>query len=227
MDKKTQIFFQQKEFKLYLFVLLCLFVFFTFVLFKQYENTYGHKQIEKMANVDLNKGLSQKELNEKINILNDELHNCRLEKQDCYRNLQQAQNEINGTNNRNIIIRDDVQRKFIDKIYNPLAPPENVYPQGRLNARGYDSYQQYQMIGYLTGSGEQFPVFARDKYPGRTDKQEYYTINDSRNRVKIPFKTKNWNELFDGDTVDIPEIGNGLVFKKYETNELRYDPNVF
>ena len=81
------------------------------------------------------------------------------------------------------------------------------------------------MIGYLSSNGEQYPVFARDKYPGRSDKQEYYTINDSRNRVKIPFKTTNWNELFSGDTIDIPEISNGLVFTKYDTNTLRYDPN--
>jgi len=164
-----------------------------------------------MTNINLNKGLTHKDLQNKITVLNDELYNCKIEKQNCNRNLQQLSNNI--------------QQKFLDKIYNPLAPPENVYSGGKLNQRGYDSYQQFQMIGYLSGNGQQYPVFARDKYPGRTDKQEYYTINDSRNRVKIPFKTQNWNELFSGDTINIPEIGNGLVFTKYDTNTLRYDPN--
>ncbi len=168
-----------------------------------------------MTNIDLNRGLSHNQLENKITSLNKELYNCTVEKQMCNRNLQQLSNN-NSTN---------IQQKFLNKIYNPLAPPENVYGGGRLNQRGYDSYQQFQMIGYLSSNGEQYPVFARDKYPGRSDKQEYYTINDSRNRVKIPFKTTNWNELFSGDTIDIPEISNGLVFTKYDTNTLRYDPN--
>jgi len=167
-----------------------------------------------MSNTNLNRGLTQKDLQNKITVLNDELYNCKIEKQNCNRNLQQLSNN-------------NTQQKFIDKIYNPLAPPENVYGGGRLNQRGYDSYQQFQMIGYLSGNGQQYPVFARDKHPGRTDKQEYYTINDSRNRVKIPFKTQNWNELYSGDTIDIPEIASGLVFTKYDTNTLRYDPNYF
>lgn len=205
MDR-TDICFNRSDLSLYMFLLLCLIIYLTYIAIKRNET---------MTNVNLNRGLTPKELENKINVLNDELYNCKIEKQECNRNLQELSN-----NNNNI------QQKFLNKIYNPLAPPENVYGGGRLNRRGYDSYQQFQMIGYLSGNGQQYPVFARDKYPGRSDKQEYYTINDSRNRVKIPFKTKNWDELFSGDTVDIPEIGTGLIFTKYETNNLRYDPNI-
>ena len=204
MDR-TDICFNRSDLSLYMFLLLCLIIYLIYIAIKRNE---------KMTNINLNRGLTSKELENKINILNDELYNCKIEKQECNRNLQELSNNTN------------IQQKFLNKIYNPLAPPENVYGGGRLNQRGYDSYQQFQMIGYLSGNGEQYPVFARDKYPGRSDKQEYYTINDSRNRVKIPFKTQNWNELFSGDTIDIPEIGNSLVFTKYETNNLRYDPNI-
>jgi hypothetical protein len=200
----TDICFKTSDLSLYIFLLLCVFIYLIYIAIKTNES---------MTNINLNKGLTHKDLENKITVLNDELYNCKIEKQNCNRNLQQLSNNI--------------QQKFLDKIYNPLAPPENVYSGGKLNQRGYDSYQQFQMIGYLSGNGQQYPVFARDKYPGRTDKQEYYTINDSRNRVKIPFKTQNWNELYSGDTIDIPEIGNSLVFTKYETNTLRYDPNYF
>ena len=189
----TDICFRRSDLSLYMFLLLCLIIYLIYIAIKTNES---------MSNTNLNRGLTQKDLQNKITVLNDELYNCKIEKQNCNRNLQQLSNN-------------NTQQKFIDKIYNPLAPPENVYGGGRLNQRGYDSYQQFQMIGYLSGNGQQYPVFARDKHPGRTDKQEYYTINDSRNRVKIPFKTQNWNELYSGDTIDIPEIASGLVFTKY------------
>lgn len=205
MDNKN-ICFNTSDFNLYVFLLSCLFVFLILIVVKSKES---------MTNINLNKGLSNKELENKINVLNNELHNCKIEKQICNKNLQQA-----------VSLNQNVENSFLKKIYNPLAPPENVYPGGRIGMRGYDSYQQFQMIGYLSGNGQQYPVYARDKYPGRSDKQEYYTINDSRNRIKIPFKTTNWNELFSGDTVNIPEIGTGLTFTKYETNNLRYDPNI-
>lgn len=205
MDR-SNICFNRSNLNLYMFLLLCLIIYLIYIAIKQNET---------MTNINLNRGLTPKELENKINILNDQLYNCKIEKQECNRNLQQLSN--NNTN---------IEQKFLNKIYNPLAPPENIYGGRTLHQPGYNSYQQFQMIGYLSGNGEQYPVFARDKYPGRSDKQEYYTINDSRNRVKIPFKTTNWNELFTGDTIDIPEIGTGLIFTKYETNNLRYDPNI-
>lgn len=210
----NEICFDKRQVNLYAFLLLCLIVYLIFIIINQRDTV----KTESLSNINLTKGLSQKELENKIIKLNDELYNCKIEKQVCDRDLQ----ELQSLNNQSVI-----QQKFLNKIYNPLASPENIYSGGRRGNFGYDSYQQYQMVGYLSGNGEQYPVFARDRFPGRSDKQEYYTINDSRNRIKIPFKTKNWNELFDGDTIDIPEIGNGLIFKKYDTNQLRYDPDRF
>ena len=118
-------------------------------------------------------------------------------------------------------LEQSISEKFLEKIYNPLTPPENVYPGGN-----YDGYRRYQEIGYLTSEQGQFPVFARYKYAGKTDRFEYYTITDSRNRIKIPFNIKNFNELYDGDQVTIQELGT-FTFKKYPDEGLRYDPNTF
>ena len=204
----SNICFQRNTFTSYMFILFLIILYFIFVL---------SKYNEKMSNVDLLRGLNKQDLEKRVNDLQNELYNCQISKDQCNSNLKTLEMSLNKPH--------VTQMKFLDKIYNPLYPPENIYKHGGFYSPGYDSYQQYQMIGYLSGGGQQYPVFARDKYRGRSDKQEYYTINDSRNRIKIPFQTKNWNELFDGDTINIPELGSGLVFKKYETNQVRYDPN--
>jgi hypothetical protein len=202
--------FKRETFSAYIFILICVIIFITFIIWTSFFNVKEH--------LDLYSSLSNKELIDKIKNLQDNLFDIKLKEQLCQTNLAQAQNNLVNVN-----VSD--RNRFLDKIYNPLAAPENVIPSGTLTSRGYDSYQQYQMIGYLSGSGKQFPVFARDKYPGRSDKQEFYTIDESRGRVKIPFKTKNYNELFDGDSINIPEFGENFVFKKYENEGLRYDPN--
>jgi hypothetical protein len=121
----------------------------------------------------------------------------------------------------------DIKSRFLDKLYNPLSPPENIIESGTFYTPRYDAYINYQNIGYLTGNGTQYSVFGRWMYPNKSDKWQYYLINNTRSRLKIPFKTKNNNELYDGDTIDIPELGNGFIFKKYENEGMRYNPNVF
>jgi hypothetical protein len=119
-----------------------------------------------------------------------------------------------------------LQNKFLDKLYNPLTPPENIIESGTFNTPRYDAYTTYQNLGYLSGNGTQYNVFGRWMYPNKSDRWQYYVINNDRSRIKIPFKTKNNNELYDGDTIDIPELGNGFVFKKYENEGFRYNPNI-
>jgi len=201
--------FKKDDFKLYVFLLICFFIFILYIVSKKYE---------KMTNVDLVSHLSHKELIEKIISLQESLFNIQLEKQNCEKNLQQLQQ----TQQTQQLVPDLISNRFLNKIYNPISPPESIYRDK------YDSYQRYQQIGFLTNIDGQFPVFARDKYMGKSDKQEYYTINEGRNHVKIPFKTKNYNELFDGDQVNVPELSNNTFsFKKYETENIRYNPNVF
>lgn len=144
--------------------------------------------------------------------------------------INELQNDLKSSKNdksNNRELEANVKNKFLDKIYNPLAPPENLYPNGTLNSPGYDAYSNYQMLGYLTGTTGQYPVFGRNKYPGKSDKVEYYAINEGRNKIKIPFKTTNYNELYDGDPVVVNEIGGDFIFKKYENEGIRYNPNAF
>jgi hypothetical protein len=123
--------------------------------------------------------------------------------------------------------RHQIDSRFLDKIYNPLTPPENVIPQGGFYNRGYDGYQQFQQLGFITNDQGQFPVFGRYKDAGRSDRYEYYTINEGRNRIKIPFGVKGNAELYSDDPVKVPELpGQDFTFKKYENEGIRYNPNL-
>ena len=199
---KDQICIEKNHFSLYVFLLFCLIVFFLYIITKKYEH---------MSNVDLDSQLANDELKNKINKLQDLLFNCKLTVQDYERKIIELTKERESTS----------MLPFLNKIYNPLYPPENIYRDK------YDSYNKYQQIGYITNLKDgQFPVFARDKYLNKSDKQEYYTINEGRNSIKIPFKTKNDNEMFDGDSIIIPELSSiSFVFKKYNNAGLRYNPN--
>ena len=73
-----------------------------------------------------------------------------------------------------------------------------------------------------------YPIMGRYRDAGRSDRFEYYFIDNERGRIKVPFKTKNYNELYDGDNVNIDELGGEFTFKKYEdTDGNRYSPDIF
>jgi hypothetical protein len=214
MDK---ICFDKNSFNTYLFILLIVFVYLVYYIYHKEYNTENNKEHYKEYNKEYNKE------NDKDNIilgLKQQLYNIQLQKQKCQQDLLSLK-----TNNETLVTKLTSDR-FLNKIYNPLSPPENIYPAGRLFSHGYDGYMQFQMLGYLNCPIGRYPVFGRYKYPGKTDKYEYYTIDDSRGRIKIPFKTKNYNELFDGDNINIDELGS-CTFKKYENEEFRYNPMHF
>lgn len=210
--------FDRPTFNMYLFILLCIIVYLIYFRMssEQYREQYSEQKFDPYLQ------MSKDKLYDKVLQLKDSLYDVQLKEQKC-------QIELNALKNERQVMSESrpmIQNKFLDKIFNPLSPPENVYPGGNFNSRGYDGYQQYQMLGYLSGAQGQFPVFGRYKFPGKTDKMEYYTINDSRGRIKIPFKTVNYNELYDGDSVNIDDLGGSYIFKKYEDEGLRYNPNL-
>lgn len=174
--------------------------FFIFIAFTIYF-IYINKN-EKYSEVNLYQQLSNQDLLNKISELQQDIFNIKLKSQDCDRSLQYCQQE-----------RDNVSR-------NP-----SIF--GNEPTRTQPSYDNYTLSGYLSGGGNQYPVYSREKYPGRSDKQEYYLINESRNKIKIPFKTTNYNELQDGDKITIPEIGTDLVYTLYELKQFRYNPSIF
>ena len=112
---------------------------------------------------------------------------------------------------------DIIQNKFLDKIYNPMSGTSSTY------SGNYDSYNIYQNVGFISNNLDQFPIYGRYHEKNRSDRWEYYTINESRNKIKIPIKTKNRTELYNNDNVNIPEFGGDLTFTIYEdTDTNRY-----
>lgn len=166
----------------------------------------------------MNRDLTKKELEDQVVQLQKELYKMTLAEQKCQGALESKQQQQ---------LQQQLPR-FLDKIVNPLSGTSPDYPGGSFSTPPYDAFRQYQMLGYLSGPTGQFPVMGRYKYSGKTDKFEYYTINNDRGRIKINFKNKNDEELYDGDTVSVPQITNeALTFYKYEnTDGNRYDPNV-
>jgi len=170
-----------------------------FVCFTLY--VYLHPKIDNNSNSDLN--LKQELMNE--------IHKVRSE------NSVQHRDEVRS-----------LQPMFLNKIFNPLSGTSLINPQGSFsNPRGYDAFREFQQLGYISGPNGRYPVMGRYKFNGKSDKFEYYSIDNERGRIKIPFKNKNNNELYDGDSINIDELGGEFTFKKYEdTDGNRYNPNV-
>jgi hypothetical protein len=119
----------------------------------------------------------------------------------------------------NVVQQQPVQQQRIT-----VSGPTRIYPGGRLDTPSYDDYQ---LIGFLFNDTLRFPLYGRPRYPGRTDKYEYYLVDESRNKLKIPITTKNYNELLDGELINIPELTSVFTVKLYEFEKLRYDPRIF
>lgn len=206
LDNKVCI--DRSDFNLYLVVFICIIVYLIYLVYTIY---YSSGKKESMTEVNLNKNLSHKELLEKLKEIQELLYSTQLEEQKCKIDLQQKDKILSEN-----IKTSDI---LLNKIYNPLVAPERIYPGGRLNTM---KYEDYQLIGYIFQGSERYPLYGRYKYRGRSEKWEYYIIDESKNRLKIPFKSINDNELYDGDTITISELGNTYNVKIYEYENFRY-----
>jgi hypothetical protein len=202
-------------------LLLILIVFGIFAMYKM--------ATEPMANIDLTAQLTPSEMRNRIKELQNLLHGTQLAEQRCQTDLHQLGEFIkasssNGSGTGSGRATGDVVRNaLLEKIYNPLVSPERYYPGGRFNL---PSYTDYQMIGFIHKDNERYPLYGRHKYPGRSDRWEYYVIDETRNRLKIPFATKGDIELYSGDATDIPGLGSGFQVNIYEYESPRYNPNI-
>ena len=207
--------FQESEIKLYLFIFMVMIVYLLYIYF-------NNPKTDHMSNVDLNTGLTKDQLNEKLQKLQNELYETQVSEQKCQielNSIKEVSPQLQKYTDLNL------REKLLNKIYNPLVSPDRIYPGGRFNM---DSYSNYQLVGFIYNNEEErFPLYGRPKYPGKTDKYEYYIIDESRNKLKIPFKTRNDNELNSGDTIDINGVGTGFNVTIYEYDTLRYNPNIF
>jgi hypothetical protein len=202
MEKLNQICFPQNTFNIYLFLLFITIFFVSYYIICLIKNKNSENN-----NLDLIQLIQQQQDTQQLQL-----------------QLQQQNNNNNNNNNNNI-----AEKIFLNKIYNPLSGTSPLNPQGSFStpSPSYDGYRQFQMLGYLTGSDGRYPVMGRYRDAGRSDRFEYYTIDNERGRIKIPFKNKNYKELYDGDSINIDELGGEFTFKKYEDQDgNRYDPNV-
>ena len=66
-------------------------------------------------------------------------------------------------------------------------------------------------------------IFGRQK-AYRSSQYEYYISDNETQGIKYPIKYKNYNEIFDQDTINIPEIGGDSIATIYDLPEIRYTP---
>lgn len=205
--------FTRQDFNTYTYLLLMVLIFVIYVL---YQSSSSRRESlsdsQSFGNVNTMSHItSQKELQSKIQQLQEQLYTFQLAEQRCKTELIRARSELGSQPSVNSLVQ---------KIYNPLVPPERRYEGGNVRVSGY------QMIGYIYNGNDRYPLFGKYKFPGRTEKWEYYIIDETRNKLKIPFKSVNDNEITDGDTVNIPTLGDGFTAKIYEYEQFRYNPNV-
>lgn len=167
---------------------------------------------ESFTKTDLESHLSQGELIGKVQLLQEQLHSCQTKNTWCEMELSKATTQCN--NNNTSLSCAPVQ--CTDK----LIPPERIY----VSPKAFSVPQQFQNVGFVHGNDLRYPLYGRYREPGRSDRWEYYIVDEGRNRLKIPFKTKNWTELYDNDMVIIPTIGEMKV-SLYDFQTFRYNPN--
>ena len=112
-----------------------------------------------------------------------------------------------------------------------------------VNVRSRGIPEQYQQIGVLTAVGGSstsatpsrtiIPLFGRPAV-GNRDRWNYYTRTDGLNPVQVPIRFNNracdddngCNELFDGDSISVPLMGQSYTASIYRNSTPRYIPGL-
>ena len=141
--------------------------------------------------------------------------------------------------------------KNMERVINPLLPPERSYNNTYgipINIPSRGPFQSYQQIGTLykenienpgvmPGNNNEsniLPLFGRPTYPG-SNRWNYYTSSDKFQSVKLPISMDGrkctddlgCNELRDGDMVVIPSYNGRFKVEIYDFDKPRYIPYVY
>jgi hypothetical protein len=121
-------------------------------------------------------------------------------------------------------------KTFVDTIKETASKfvPEsrsNVFPEKKyVNSRSFE--RESTQIGFIFNNASRYPL-----YEQVLDRKYYYHIIDdtnSRTPIKIPVTTRNYNQIFDGETITISEISpDPFTVKIYDTIGNRYNPDMF
>lgn len=215
-DISGSVCFKRDDFHLYVFLLFVVIVYMLYILKKSTVSDVSEK--ESYTDVDLNSNLTKNELVNKINKLQDDLFTCQTSKQKCMIDLQKSQSIL--TNSSFGLTENVTQRTNLNKIYNPLISPGRSYVSKIANSNNF------QQLGFIFNDSERYPLYGRPKYSGRSDRYEYYIIDETRNRLKIPYKSKNDYELNDGERIFVDVLNNEYNVKIYDYDQFRYDPDI-
>jgi hypothetical protein len=139
----------------------------------------------------------------------------------------------------------------IERLINPLLPPERSYVSTygiptNIPSRGFSG--GYQQVGSLSktavsddttepGNNNKsviLPLYGQPTYPG-SHKWNYYTTTDKHAMVKMTFKVggkdsddrHGVNELMSGDQIQIPEYNGNFDVKVYQFDQPKYIPFVY
>jgi hypothetical protein len=99
------------------------------------------------------------------------------------------------------------------------------------NTQHVDSYRQ---VGVLHAQGSVLPLLGRRVHSGSTN-WNYYTLTNDAMSLRIPLTYNNkmctdttgCNELYDNDTVSIPELGATFTVRMYQESPHTYNPYVY
>jgi len=197
MDGVNNICFKRSEFTLYMVLIICILTYFLYITYYQYKESEQSEQSQQSQQSQQNLN----DINTRINMLQTQI---------ISRN-QTSKNE-------------DL---LLNRIYNPVIPPERSYPGGRLGLHSPDQYNDYQQIGFIYNDQERYPLYGRPKYPRKLDKFEYYIIDETRNHLKIPYKPRGDNEIFDGEQISVDVLNNTFTVKIYDYDNIRYNPDLY
>jgi hypothetical protein len=134
--------------------------------------------------------------------------------------FKSGKTEVPSSVNLNLNKEEDVEA--------PKPPLKNV----NIHTRGRPG--EYTSIGTLSSEGTVLPLYGRKTYAS-SERFNYYTTNDSHNKVQIPLefngeecmKERGCREIMDENTLTIPELGEGTYTTKiYNNSELQYIPIV-
>ena len=138
--------------------------------------------------------------------------------------------------------------KNIERIVNPILPPERSYVNTYgipINIPSRGPQQSYQQVGILykenivnpdqlPGNNNEsniLPLFGRPTYSG-SNKWNYYTSSDKFQTVKLPININGrkctddlgCNELMNGDIITVPSYNGNFKVEIYDFDRPRYIP---
>lgn len=112
---------------------------------------------------------------------------------------------------------------YLPPIRSPKLPISTLNPNSIYIPEHLDD-QIYRQVGFLFSDtlNERYPLYARNLYIGNNNKQEYYVIDGSRNKIKIPIKN---NNILDGDNINVEFVGDTKAVI-YPIEQKKYNPNL-